>query len=123
LAAWKRKVRGAWPHVTLRAVEMPKRHVTFGERGRFVVAMKLDKLEARDVQIELLLNNALRELASSSPTESFLFRPEGGVENGEQRYALEVPLELAGKLEYRLRAYPHHPALSHRFEMGLMRWV
>jgi len=55
--------------------------------------------------------------------QSFLFRPEGAIENGVQRYALEVPLEQAGKLDYRVRAYPHHPALSHRFELGLMRWL
>jgi starch phosphorylase len=88
-----------------------------------VVAMKLDKLEANDVQIELLLNASLRELAAQNPVESFLFRPEGAVENGEQRYVLEVPLESAGKLEYRIRAYPTHSQLSHRFELGLMRWL
>jgi starch phosphorylase len=123
LAAWKRKVRGAWSHVSLRAVEVPGRHVAFGQRVRFVVGVKLDKLAPEDVQIELLLNTALRDLAAKYPPESFLFRPEGGVENGEQRYVLEVPLEAAGKLEYRIRAYPHHPALSHRFELGLMRWI
>jgi len=123
LAAWKRKVRGAWPHVTLHAAQMPQRHVGYGEKLRFVVAAKLDKLAAEDVQIELLMSPSLRELAARSPEESFLFRPEGGVENGEQRYAVEVPIEQAGKLEYRVRAYPRHPALSHRFEMGLMRWI
>ena len=123
LAAWKRKIRGAWPHAALRAVEMPRRSVAFGERLRFVVGVKLDKLSPGDVQIELLLNTALRDLTAKYPSESFLFKPEGSVENGEQRYVLEVPLEAAGKLEYRIRAYPNHPALSHRFELGLMKWI
>ena len=102
---------------------MPQRHVEYGEKLRFVVAVKLDKLAAEDVQIELLMNPSLIELAARSPEESLLFRPEGGIANGEQRYAVEVPIELAGKLEYRVRAYPRHPALSRRFEMGLMRWI
>ena len=123
LAAWKRKVRGAWPHLALRAMEMPRRQVAYGERLRFVVAAKLDKLAPEDVEIELLLNPSLRELAARNPEESFLFRPDGAVENGEQRYVVEVPIERAGKLEYRVRAYPRHPALSHRFEVGLMRWI
>jgi len=123
LAAWKRKVRGAWPHVTLHALEMPQRHVGYGEKLRFVVGAKLDKLAAEDVQVELLMNPSLRELAARNPEESFLFRPEGGIQNGEQRYVVEVPIEQAGKLEYRVRAYPRHPALSHRFELGLMRWI
>ena len=123
LAAWKRKIRGAWPHAALRALEMPGRSVAFGERLRFVVGVKLDKLSPEDVQIELLLNTALKDLAEKYPAESFLFKPEGKVENGEQRYVLEVPLEAAGKLEFRIRAYPNHPALSHRFELGLMKWI
>jgi len=44
-------------------------------------------------------------------------------EGGEYRYTLDLAPELCGKLEYRIRAYPHHPALSHRFELGLMKWV
>jgi len=46
-----------------------------------------------------------------------------GGEGGEQRYGIDLAPELCGHLEYRLRAYPYHPALMHRFEMGLMRWV
>jgi starch phosphorylase len=44
-------------------------------------------------------------------------------EAGEQRFALDLEPELCGRLEYRLRVYPHHPMLTHRFELGLMRWV
>jgi starch phosphorylase len=123
LAAWKRKVRGAWGHVSLHAIERPGRNLPFGERARFVVGVKLDKLAPEDVQMELLLNTSMKELVAHNPPESFLFRPEGAIENGVQRYVAEVPLEQAGKLEYRVRAYPHHPALSHRFELGLMRWL
>jgi hypothetical protein len=36
---------------------------------------------------------------------------------------LDLAPELCGKLEYRIRAYPHHAALSHPFEMGLMKWL
>jgi len=112
LAAWKRKIRGAWPHAALRALEMPGRSVAFGERLRFVVGVKLDKLSPEDVQIELLLRTALKDLAEKYPAESFLFKPEGKVENGEQRYVLEVPLEAAGKLEFRIRAAPRAGKLS-----------
>jgi glycogen phosphorylase len=30
---------------------------------------------------------------------------------------------MCGKLEYRVRIYPHNPLLAHPFEMGMMRWL
>lgn len=41
----------------------------------------------------------------------------------EQVYALELTPELCGKIEYRIRAYPYHELLTHRFEMGLIKWL
>jgi starch phosphorylase len=46
-----------------------------------------------------------------------------GQKDGEHVFTLDLEPELCGKLEYRIRAYPYHPALSHRFEMGLMKWI
>jgi starch phosphorylase len=38
-------------------------------------------------------------------------------------FTIELAPELCGKLEYRVRAYPHHELLTHRLEMGMMRWL
>ena len=55
---------------------------------------------------------------------SYSFTCEGKDEStGEHRFVLDLKPTLSGKLEYHIRAYPNHPALSHRFEMGLMRWL
>jgi starch phosphorylase len=124
LAEWKRRIREAWGKVSLRVAEPPKRHASFGDKVRFTVMAQLDGLEPDDVAVELLVGESIRELRSRRPTEGFLFQPEGPREaSGEQRYALELSPDLCGKLELRVRVYPHHPALSHRFEMGLMKWA
>ena len=124
LSAWKRKVRGAWPHVSLRTADMPKPNVAFGDKLRFSVAMSLDRLSPEDVMVEMLLKPAIREVAAKHPQSSYAFRAEGGRrDNGEQLFTLELSPEQCGKLEYRIRAYPHHRALSHEFEMGLMKWI
>ena len=44
-------------------------------------------------------------------------------EAGEHRFALELQPELCGRLDYRIRAYPCHEALTHPFELGLMVWA
>ena len=46
-----------------------------------------------------------------------------GEEGGVFRFALSLSPANAGLQEMRLRVYPWHPLLAHRFEMGLMRWV
>ena len=118
-----RKVRGAWPHVTLRSVGLPQRNVAFGDKVRFTVGVKLDRLAPEDIQVELLLSPASKALAALHPPEGHVFRSEGKEEQGEHRYVLDLAPELCGKLEYRIRAFPRHPALSHRFETGLMKWI
>jgi starch phosphorylase len=122
LAEWKRAVRSAWPYVQLRAIELPGRNTGFGDRVKFEVAMKLNGLKPEDVTVELLLMNTVRDAGRAS--QSYAFTPVGERDgNGEHRFRLEISPELCGKLEYRVRAYPSHPALSHRFEMGLMKWI
>ena len=65
-----------------------------------------------------------KELAAGRAPAShpFVYSGERG-EGGEYRFILDLAPDLCGKLEYRIRAYPHHKALSHRFEMGLMKWI
>jgi starch phosphorylase len=124
LAEWKKRVRAAWPHVQLRAVNLPQPATAFGERVRFEVAMKLNGLKPEDVAVELIVANTLREMATQRAAQSYAFTPQGERDaNGEHHFALEISPELCGKLEYRIRAYPTHPAQSHRFEMGLMKWI
>jgi len=119
LAAWKRKVRSAWPHVNVRALARSQRRSAYGDKIRFEAALKLDRLAPEDVEVELLMASPL--LARQEP-QSYILKPANR-EGEEQRYALELAPELCGKLEYRIRAYPRHASLAHRFEMGLMKWA
>jgi starch phosphorylase len=124
LAEWKQRVRSAWPYVHLRAHGMPQRNVSFGDHVSFSVGVRLEGLRPEDVTVELILANSLRELAGQHPPESFRFTPSGDRDaNGEYRFTADLAPDLCGKLEYRIRAYPTHPMLSHRFEMGLMKWL
>jgi starch phosphorylase len=121
LAGWKDRVRKAWPSFKMRSLESPQGAITFGSAARFAVAAQLAGLEPRDVLIELLISSASPELAKDT-NQSQVFRADGQAD-GEQRFVLDLSPELSGKLQYRIRAYPYHPALTHRFEMGLMQWL
>jgi glycogen phosphorylase len=116
LAAWKDRVRKAWAGVKLRTVETPRGSMYFGESARFSIAAAMDGLEARDILIELLIR-------STGGAQSQVLLSDGKLDTGEQRYVIDLAPELSGKLDYQIRAYPYHPALTHRFEMGLMKWL
>ena len=121
LAGWKERVRKAWPNFKMRALETPQGAMSFGSTARFAVAAQLAGLDPRDVLVELLISSASPELAKETK-QSQVFRAEGEAD-GAQRFVLDLAPELSGKLQYRIRAYPYHPALTHRFEMGLMQWL
>jgi len=117
-------VAAAWPRVQIRTVTLPAKSLDFGEPARFVVGVKSDELAPDDIAVELMLAPAVRELATPDKRGAHRFKPTGERgEGGEHRFALDLAPELCGKLEYRIRAFPHHTALSHRFEMGLMKWI
>jgi starch phosphorylase len=122
VAEWKARVRRAWGNIALRRLDAQQRRIKFGEGLRFEVAVGLNGLQPDDVVVELLFG---RPAGGSLPKKarSHRFTRERQLESGEQLYALELTPEYCGKIEYRIRIYPHHEMLTHPFEMGMMVWL
>jgi glycogen phosphorylase len=125
LAAWKKRVRSAWHGVQLRQKALPQRLTSFGDRVSFSMGVSLvAPMKPEDIVVELLLTSSVRELPSARTPMGYKFTYTGERgESGEWLFKLDLAPELCGKLEYRIRAYPYHPMLTHRFEMGLMKWI
>ena len=123
VAAWKQRVRGAWPQVALRRLDAPPQRIGFGEKFAVEVGAKVDGLAPEDLVVELLMTRVEGD-ADGARVLKYPLQPTGNLnEQGEQVYRLEIAPELCGKLDYRIRAYPKPEALTHPFEMGLMVWV
>jgi starch phosphorylase len=122
VAAWKARVRAAWPGVTARRVDVPRRRIQFGDSIPVVVAVNLNGLAPGDVTVELLLTRGLQEPGERGWRNELA---AAGVIEGthEHRYVLALKPELCGKLGYRIRVYPRHELLTHPFEVGLMLWI
>jgi starch phosphorylase len=120
---FKRRVRDAWPRVTLRALDAGTRQLAFGEGFAVDVAVQLAGLEPGDVAVELVLER-LDEQTGRGERRLFPLAPTGRVNDaGEHRYRIELVPELCGHLTWRVRAYPWHRDLTHPQETGLMRWA
>lgn len=121
VAAWKARVRAAWPGVALRRLDAPRTRLEFGETVPIEVAAKLNGLEPSDVAVELLLT---REVRDAQPVEHVhALSAAGAMETPEQRYRLDLKPGLSGRLDYRIRVYPRHELLTHPFELGLTTWL
>ncbi|HYL89795.1 MAG TPA: alpha-glucan family phosphorylase [Burkholderiales bacterium] len=121
IAAWKARVRAAWPGVALRRLDQPPQRIHFGDSIPVEVGVKLNGLAPGDLCVELILTRDLREGAPLS--HSHELSAAGPGEHGEQRFRLDLRPGLAGRLDYGIRAYPRHELLTHPFEMGLSTWL
>jgi starch phosphorylase len=122
VASWKARVRAAWPGVAARRLDNPRRRIQFGDSIPVEVAVNLNGLAASDVAVELLLSRGLQE--PSRRQLSLELNAEGPIDGtSEHRYVLALKPELCGRLDYRIRVFPRHELLTHRFELGLMLWI
>jgi glycogen phosphorylase len=122
VADWKAKVRHAWPGVRLHRVDTPERRLKFGGSLQIEIAVQLNQLSADDVVVEALFGRPGRN-GGVGRVRHYPLVCSGGNDYGEALYKLTLTPELCGKLEYRIRIYPKHPALTHPFETGLMIWL
>lgn len=94
----------------------------FGEALNLQVSLRLNGLQAQDVVVECLLGEdqedggfVVRERLELAPSTSL---PGAGV-----GYGLALRPTRTGLQRYRIRAYPYHTLLAHRFELGCMKWL
>src|SRR5262245_41377315 len=121
LAAWKARVRAAWPGVALRRLDTPKGRIQFGDALRVEVSAKLNGLEASDVAVELLLARGLRE--SPAVCHSHELSPVEKLPSGEQKFFVDLKPGMSGRLDYRIRVVPKNDVLTHPLELGLCCWL
>ncbi len=123
LARWKERVYERWPGVHLRRVDEALHRIAYGEGMHVVVEMALNGLAAVDVAVELLIADGSHGTAAQDD-KPLPLAPAGAQDaSGMQRFELKLVPERCGRFEYQIRAYPRHPLLAHRFELGLMLWV
>ncbi|PKO93252.1 MAG: DUF3417 domain-containing protein [Betaproteobacteria bacterium HGW-Betaproteobacteria-10] len=122
VAQWKHKVRAAWPGVRLHRLDSAEKRMQFGGSVHIEIAVQLNGLNPNDVTVEALFGRPQRK-ASPYRGRHYPLTHSGNTNNGEALYTLELTPELCGKLEYRIRIFPSHPSLIHKFETGLMLWL
>jgi starch phosphorylase len=122
VAKWRHKLDQSWPHVQLRRLDGADVALRTGETLTIRVAAQLDKLAPDDVLIECLIGQET-ESGQFTKIDNHVFTPGERLDSGETLYTLGLRPRLAGLQYYKIRMFPFHPALGHRYEAGYMLWL
>jgi starch phosphorylase len=126
LALWKTRVAAAWAGVRLRFASQPPAAICAGDSLLLEVAVQLNGLDPSDVVVECLPGRG-NEMENFVPESSMALEPKGQGAEGETIFAGDLQgrsdLPMEGLRQFRVRAYPFHPMLAHRFECGCMVWL
>lgn len=121
VAAWKARIRDAWPRIRMRRLDQTLTRVRYGQALRFEIAVRLDDLAADDLTIEMVFTRPGEP--TSSRARRYALHHERQLDTGEHLFARELTPDQCGKMDYRIRAFPSHALLTHPFEMGMMLWL
>ncbi len=122
LAVWKEKVRQSWPEVSLRLAESPGESAASGHSIKLKVAASLRELSAEDVILECIIGSE-NEHSDFTVHRHIRFEGHEPGERDEILFELNLLPPLSGLQYYKIRIYPYHKLLSHRFETGCMIWL
>lgn len=128
LQAWKQRVAQCWNGVSATTQQLPQSRVAHGETVTIAIEILLNGLAASDVRAECLItpDNADIEIGMAPlPERTHIIEAEAeaGSATDVGCYSVRFEPPFPGLQHYRIRIYPHHPLLAHRFEMGRMIWL
>ena len=86
------------------------------------VAAQLNGLDPDDVLVECVVGRE-SESGEFVKLDAYVFRPVGRNDTGEALYRLDLTPRVPGLQYYKIRLFPFHPNLNHRFEPGYMIWL
>jgi glycogen phosphorylase len=121
LAAWKRRVREAWPEVRIEHVEADGTEPNLGAVLDVRVTAVLGTLTASDVSVEVVYGRPGEDDEIVEPCYATL-APDESAQGPLTRFSGAVELGRPGPFGYTVRVLPRHPLLASRAELGLVTY-
>jgi starch phosphorylase len=122
VATWRKRLDQNWPKVSAWRIDDGQTEIRSGEALALRVKARLNGLHPDDVLVECLVGYE-SENGKFIKLDSHIFTVEETNESGETQFKLDLYPRLPGLQHYKIRLFPFHPALSHRFESGYMIWL
>lgn len=121
LAAWRRRVRRAWPHVRVSAQGPDEAQLTIGDSARVTAQVVLGELTPEDVAVEIVAGEDMG--GQPARPQAVAMRLVGRDGQGVYHYEGAFVPHITGALVYGVRVRPQHPAMLNPHEMALVVWA
>jgi starch phosphorylase len=126
LAAWKKRIRQAWPSVRIEHVEADGAEPNLGAVLHVRVTAALGGLTASDVCVEVVYGRPGEDDEIIDPSYLTLAADTLSAPDGAAapltRFSGAVELGRPGPFGYTVRVLPQHPLLASRAELGLVTY-
>jgi len=121
LAGWKSKISQHWSGISIKRVDEVRQYIKSGEKLPVYVSARLNGLSPNDVAVECIVG-------TETDSGEFIVHEQRllnytAEKDGEHIFELDLAPSMPGLNSYKVRIYPHHDLLSHRFETGYMVWL
>lgn len=124
IACWKAMVRKNWHEIEVRSIKVPdfsKHSLKQGEKFIAEISVYTSGLNGRDLGVELIIGRKNNDHFESITTSEKLMLVKES--KNIAVYKSELVMNNAGYFDYAFRIYVSNPALSHRQDLPLIKWV
>jgi glycogen phosphorylase len=122
LAAWKARVRRAWPAVAVHAHDGADAATDLGYEREVAAVVSLGPLSPADVEVQLL-HGTVAQGEELSDVVVVPLEEDGATDDGTHRYRGTITCERPGRYGFTLRVVPAHRDLVTPLEMGCVTWA
>ncbi len=121
LAAWKERVRAAWHGLELYVDGHREGQLSLGESIDIYAWVRAGGLSPEDLCVEMVYGKTKDEIVI--PQHILPMNYVKRENDGSYRYELRLRPDESGSIAYSIRVVPSHPALTGKYELGLIRWA
>lgn len=121
LAAWKQRIQQSWKHLELYVDGRRTGQLSLGESIEVHAWVRAEGLTPDDLCVELVYSETGTTQQTSS-TQSQTMNYVKREQDGSYRYDTSFQPADSGSIVYNVRVIPCHPALTGKYELGLIRW-
>ncbi|GAC1504482.1 MAG: alpha-glucan family phosphorylase [Ktedonobacteraceae bacterium] len=121
LAAWKERVYAAWDRLELYVDGRREGQLSLGESIDVHAWVRAAGLSPEDLCVELVYGESKEDVAIPQRTLTMNYVKREN--DGSYRYDLQLKPDESGSIAYNIRVIPSNPALTEKYELGLIRWA
>ncbi len=123
VADWKKKVAQEWEHIEVAGFSFPDKasqSIALGNSYSADVTLEIGELDMNDLGVELVYAERENDKLNIKATYQFNAVSQA---DGKAVYHIEVTPDAPGEQMLAIRIYPKHPALVHRMDFPLVKWL